>query len=208
LADGAQSATHAVARRHLGVCFDACHAAVEFESPDTVLARFDRSESDAGLGKIQFTSALSVLDARNNEAGRRALFALDEPRYLHQVRGQASHAVAAARDLPDLVRAWRDESSAWHKCDEWRCHFHVPVDVQKLADVGLSTTRDYADEALRLALDHPDEWRKPELHVEIETYTWDVLPRAARGAGELVDGLEREYRHVIAQLEKAGWRVA
>jgi hypothetical protein len=46
------------------------------------------------------------------------------------------------------------------------------------------------------------------LHVEIETYTWDVLPRAARGGGDLVDGLEREYRHVIRVLAASGWTAA
>lgn len=210
LGAGASSSPDAAAKRHLGYCFDACHAAVEFEVADCGFGALSLVGDDvgAGLGKIQFTSALSLLDAPDNERGRQALFALDEPRYLHQVHGQSPNSVARASDLPMLIRAWADESSAWHECDEWRCHFHVPVDVQQLQGVGLSTTRDFADSSLRTALDHPEEWGKPELHVEIETYTWDVLPRAARGAGELVDGLEREYRHVIALLEKAGWRAA
>ena len=44
------------------------------------------------------------------------------------------------------------------------------------------------------------------MHLEIETYTWDVIPDAARGTGALVDGLEREYRHVIERLALAGWQ--
>jgi len=53
---------------------------------------------------------------------------------------------------------------------------------------------------------HPELWGVDELHLEIETYTWDVLPGPARGTGELADGLEREYLHVIARLEAAGWK--
>jgi hypothetical protein len=53
-----------------------------------------------------------------------------------------------------------------------------------------------------------DAWGTPELHVELETYTWSILPDATRGAGALVDGLEREYAHLIGRLERAGWQRA
>jgi hypothetical protein len=75
------------------------------------------------------------------------------------------------------------------------------VDLESLS--GLGTTRAHADAVLAAALSDP-AWS--ELHLEIETYTWDVLPGEARGAGALVDGLEREYRHVMALLEDAGWQ--
>jgi hypothetical protein len=82
----------------------------------------------------------------------------------------------------------------------------VPVDLEELEGRGLSTTRDYADDVLRAALLDPRAWRHPELHLEIETYTWDVLPGEARGTGSLIDGLEREYRHVEARLHASGWQ--
>ncbi len=66
--------------------------------------------------------------------------------------------------------------------------------------------RCHADAILGRALAHPADWTGSELHVEIETYTWDVLPGAARGPGALVDGLEREYAHVLDLLARAGWR--
>jgi sugar phosphate isomerase/epimerase len=197
----------ATVRRHLGVCLDTCHAAIGFEPPWSVHAQADRS--CAGVAKMQFTSALSVLDPERNERGRRSLFALDEPRFLHQVTGQGDAVAARAGDIAELARAWSDPRSAWHRCTEWRCHFHVPIDIGAVEAEGLTTTRDYADRVLKSAVETHDQlWLRPELHVEIETYTWDVLPRAARGAGELVDGLEREYRHVIGELEKAGWKHA
>ena len=194
-------------QRHLGVCLDTCHSAVEFESERGALMR--AAQLGAGIGKMQFSSALSVRNANANAAAVAQLFALDEPRFLHQVTGRhADGAFMRAGDLPDAQSAWESGGWAWRECEELRCHFHVPVDVERL-DAGLSTTRAHADALLELVLgDRLEWWHRPELHVEIETYTWDVLPRAARGAGELVDGLEREYRHVIAQLERAGWRMA
>jgi hypothetical protein len=114
--------------------------------------------------------------------------------------------ICRAGDLPDARRAFDDHQPGWRECSEWRCHFHVPVDLEELAGRGLATTRQYADDVLRTVLAAPQAWRHGELHLEIETYTWDVLPRDARGAGELVDGLEREYRHVIGVLEGHGWR--
>jgi hypothetical protein len=84
----------------------------------------------------------------------------------------------------------------------------VPVDLAEVGGTGLATTRDHADATLAEALARPELWGTDELHVEIETYTWDVLPREARGAGEMVDGLEREYAHVLARLEAAGWHPA
>ena len=80
----------------------------------------------------------------------------------------------------------------------------MPVDLDEAA--GLSTTRAHAEATLAAALEDPQRWGTRDLHVEIETYTWDVLPGLARGAGDLVDGLEREYRAALEVLERAGWR--
>ena len=180
-----------------GTCLDCCHAAVEFEAPEEAV----RLATHGGpLGKLQFSSALALVDPAGNPAGRAALKALDEPRYLHQVTG-AGPARTAVSDLPELP----EEDPAWLACDEWRCHFHVPVDLDEAA--GLTTTRAHAEATLAAALADPTRWGTRDLHVEIETYTWDVLPGPARGAGDLVDGLEREYRAALAVLEKAGWRI-
>jgi hypothetical protein len=194
-------------RRHLGTCLDCCHAAVEFERD--AVARHVASGS--ALGKLQFSSALAVRRPGDDRAAREALLALDEPRYLHQVTGSRERATVRADDLPEVRGALASGPSPWMSCDEWRCHFHVPVDLERVSVVpdehsgGLVTTRDEADRILAqcLAL---ELWNPPELHVEIETYTWDILPGAARGTGALVDGLEREYVHVMDELARAGLR--
>ena len=185
-----------------GTCLDTCHAAVEFEDP---LASLNNAiEGGWPLGKIQFTSALSLHATRRSDID--ALLALDEPRYLHQVTARTADGhLLRVGDLPEL-RAKLDEPGGelWWRDTELRCHFHVPVDLAAVG--GLGTTREHADSTLAAALAHPELWGTDELHVEIETYTWDVLPREARGPGELVDGLEREYRHVIERLAAAGWK--
>ena len=190
-------------RRHVGTCLDACHSAVEFEHPqDAFLAA---TQDGTPLAKLQFSSALELVDPNGNDVARERLFALDEPVYLHQVTGRGPGGLQRALDLPDLARAHAD--GGWRDTDLWRCHFHVPVDLGQVGTAagGLGTTRAYADELLSLALSDPDRWGTPDLHLEIETYTWDVLPGEARGEGSLVDGLEREYTHVLARLTDAGW---
>ena len=192
----------ASARRPLGACLDACHAAVEFEEPR---AAFERATSDGHpLGKIQFSSALRVPDA-GDPAARAALFALDEPVYLHQVTGRRAGGLVRAVDLPEVRAAWEAGDASWTACEELRCHFHVPVDLDRVGGA-LETTRPFADAVLDAALDAPERWGSPELHVEVETYTWDVLPGAARGSGDRVDGLSRELEHARARLEARGWR--
>lgn len=188
--------------RHLGVCLDACHAAVEFEDPGRALARVT---AGGPMGKLQFSSALSLRNPGSSAEARAQLLAMDEPRYLHQVTGRCGAEFLRCNDLPDLAQALESDGSPWLDCDEWRCHFHVPVDLDRVG-AGLSTTIRHADEITNTLLAAPEDWSTAELHVEIETYTWDVLPGAARGSGALVDGLEREYGHVIDLLETAGWK--
>ncbi len=201
---GTRAEAHGPLLRHLGVCLDTCHAAVEFEEPEAALK--NATAHGNALGKLQFSSALALRDPDGDEAGRALFFGMDEPVYLHQVTGSPGGAgaeLARATDLPELRQAWEAGDASWRGCEEWRCHFHVPVDLDAVG--GLGTTRAQADATLQVVLAAPERWGTRELHVEIETYTWNVLPETARGAGELVDGLEREMRHVLALLEGAGW---
>jgi hypothetical protein len=199
--DGGYLVTRERFERHYGICLDACHSAVEFEDPVVAL---DLAGRCSAFGKLQYTSALALPEPRRNAAGLERLLALDEPRYLHQLRGRHGNDLVRADDLPELRRDFERPSSRWRECDELRCHFHVPVDREELG-AGLRTTRAHADALLDGLLSEPARWKAPELHVEIETYTWDVLPGSARGPGSLVEGLEREYRHVIGRLEARGW---
>src|SRR5262245_60816109 len=186
-------------RRHLGACLDTCHAAVEFEEPAQALAR---ATAGGVLGKLQFSSALALPRPDADEPGRAAFLALDEPVYLHQVTGRRAGELLRAVDLGELAR----EGARWRGCDEWRCHFHVPVDLAEFGTAGgLGTTRAEAERTLLAALAAPERWGSRELHVEVETYTWNLLPEARAGNGAVLAGLERELTHVLRLLEMAGW---
>jgi hypothetical protein len=188
--------------RHLGTCLDACHAAVEFEAPEDALRL---AHFDGPLGKLQVSNALALVDPGAHPLGVDALLALDEPRFLHQTTARAAGELLRVDDLDELrsVLAGPD-GERWRAASEWRCHFHVPVDREAL-EGGLSTTRKTADELVRAVATDLAHWHAHELHLEIETYTWSVLPGGARGGEALVAGLVREYEHVLRLLEREGW---
>ncbi len=200
--------------RHLGSCFDTCHSAVEFEDP---LAAFDNlTAAGVPIGKVQLSNAIALANPGQNVAGRERLLAMDEPAYLHQVTGRklgrSGEVHLQAGDLPELAEEVVKPESPWLECEEWRCHYHVPVDFAAAGDArlgGLSSTAAWADRALEHVLAEPERWGSSELQLEIETYTWDLLADPNQNRSQvLVDGLEREYRHVLARLEAAGWQPA
>lgn len=188
-----------VVARHLGVCLDTCHAAVEFEDTADVLERI----APRRLGKVQLASALRLPAPSQDTTGRERLLALDEPVYLHQVTGRAPDgSLLRAGDLDEL----KERPPDWDACDEWRCHFHVPVDApQPLPEAGgLSTTANDSADLVGALLDAPERWGTDDLHLEVETYTFDVLPPAWREGG-LAAGLARELEWARALLESRGW---
>ncbi len=189
--------------RHLGNCLDSCHSAVEFERAGEAVELATR----APLAKAQVTNAITLLAPRENVEAREALLALDEERFLHQTTGRLRPVFPRSNDLPELRAELEAEDSPWLRCDQWRTHFHVPVNLTDLGVPGLTTTREHTREILTLLLTAPERWPGDELHLEIETYTWEILPGAARGTGDLVDGLRREYEEVLTGLRLGGWLV-
>ncbi|MDP9367287.1 MAG: metabolite traffic protein EboE [Chloroflexota bacterium] len=166
---------------HIRVCFDACHVAVGYEDPALVLDRF--AEVGIQVGKVQVSSAVKVAlpddrHAREEMAARLAAFA--ESTYLHQVV-QRNHNGSFARfpDLPDALPAIVDSCAA-----EWRIHFHVPIFVERYET--FASTQDDLRRVLALLRE-----RRFTSHLEIETYTWDVLPIALKA--DLLDSISREY---------------
>jgi hypothetical protein len=75
---------------------------------------------------------------------------------------------------------------------ELRTHFHVPVFLEELGAFG--TTRYAVQEALRLHRETP-----LSDHLEIETYTWDVLPPELKSS-DITDYVSRELEFVRAEL--------
>jgi sugar phosphate isomerase/epimerase len=178
-AAGAESAM----RRHLGVCYDVCHAAVEFEDPQESIARL-RAEGIL-IGKLQLSSALRI--AALDAASARQLAAFAEPVYLHQAVQKAGGALTRYVDLPQALAAGGAAAGA-----ELRVHFHVPVFLEQMEHFG--TTQAFLAQILAQHRAAPIS-----RHLEVETYTWDVLPKAYRTA-ELGAAIARELDWVKARL--------
>ncbi|MEY3274788.1 MAG: metabolite traffic protein EboE [Verrucomicrobiota bacterium] len=176
--------------RFLGVNYDCCHLAVEFETASEALGRL----RDAGIriSKFHLSNALAV---RPTATARESLRAFLDPVYFHQVvERRASGELQRHRDL-DIALATPPSPSA--AGDEWRIHFHVPLHARPRE--GFATTADHVSGVL------DEVQRNPSLcqHFEMETYTWEVLPADLKQAS-VVDQLAAEYAWTLGQLGQRG----
>lgn len=171
-------------RSHVGLCFDVCHSAVEFEETMEMLEAV--RAAGIAVAKIQLSSALRVsADASDFE---RLLGKFDDGIYLHQTVERRNGALTRHTDLPAAFAAARSGNAG----GEWRVHCHVPVFVESYGDLG--STQQQLRDALRLC-------RKQEVspHLEVETYTWNVLPNTLKSS-DLVGDIVRELQWVRAEL--------
>ncbi len=175
LSGRAPSAAEALLRRHLGLCLDVCHAAVEFETPADSLAALHRAE--VSVMKLQLSSALAVprMDRGTAELLRR----FDDGVYLHQVVEQGPNGLTRYLDLPDALAAWHAGAVPGDGMPgrEWRVHCHVPVFHDAPLGQFATTQPTLLDMLARQRADGISP------HLEVETYTWDVLPPELRTGG-------------------------
>jgi sugar phosphate isomerase/epimerase len=182
--------------RHVGVCYDVCHQAVEFEDVAASIRRLRAHQ--IRINKVHVTCAIELADPAGNAEGRAALADYVEERYLHQTlarsaTGQILRAVDLTRELA------LDPPQEFRLAEAWRVHFHVPVDAERLGP--LSTTRPILRQALCAiaALDYAP-------HLEVETYTWQVLPGGpARTDDQFNVGLARELAATHGMLADVGY---
>jgi hypothetical protein len=174
----------------VGLCLDTCHLAVSFADPVSTVA----SIYEAGLEvvKVQASAALQV-EEPSSEAARLALADFTEPRYLHQVRERGAGTVLMADDLPEALAELPGN-------DVWRVHFHVPLHARPAAPLSATT------DVLRTAISTLRSTVDIMPHVEVETYTWSVLPETAGNGGEtaLIRGIAAELRWAAANLLELG----
>lgn len=174
-----------VLKDHLGLCWDTCHQAVEFEDPLASLGRL--KEMGLRVGKVQLSNALEVHPLHQS---LEALRKFSEERYLHQVIGRDEEgSLHRARDLPEIF-----EDPRWKSLEILRIHFHIPLFCRELP--GLSSTLDGMYKSLDFFLN-----QSLPVHLEVETYTWDVLPEREKQAKEdLWALLGKELRVVLEYL--------
>jgi sugar phosphate isomerase/epimerase len=179
----ARGDAEAALRRHLGVCYDVCHAAVEFEDPAGSLDALHRA--GIAIPKLQLSAALRIPVVGPATADHLRPF--DEPVYLHQVIERQGGRLRRHLDLPQALATLDEAQGA-----EWRVHFHVPIFLAELTD--FSTTQAFLGEILALHRRQP-----MSAHLEVETYTWDVLPAHYRQL-DVASAIARELTWVIEQL--------
>ena len=176
---------------HLGVNYDTCHFAVEFESPQEAVTRLQ--QHGIRLSKIHLSNALKF---RSNPAALAQLRAFADDVYLHQAIIRADDgSFSRFKDL-DLAFASplaRETAPA----AEWRVHFHVPLHSQLSG--AFDTTADHIHGLLPLLQANP----KLCSHLEMETYTWAVLPDALK-TRDVTEQLVAEYRWTLHQLAAHG----
>ena len=171
-------------RRHIGVCLDTCHVAMQFEN----LVDSYRSYVNSGIriSKVQLSAALN---AHSPPRGTDALKPFVEPVYLHQVKARDSKdARYSWYDLPDALA----EMPNFPDIQELNVHFHVPL-FFNMGGVLRSTVDSLTPEFFK-------ELRGGGTsHLEIETYTFDVIPPELH-PGDVVRSVAREYSWVMEQL--------
>lgn len=180
---------HAAAARalhdHLGVCLDLCHAAVEFEQPADCIRRLETAGIRVPKMQISAGLRLSALDTDALAALQR----FNDPVYLHQVVQRGPGGLERFADLPDALASLQGATAD----REWRVHFHVPIFLDRLAP--FDSTQSFIREVLAIHRARP-----VSAHLEVETYTWGVLPEPFR-SGTVDAAVARELAWVRTELD-------
>lgn len=177
--------------RRIGVNYDTCHMAIQFESAAESLAKLVKNH--IRISKVHLSSALSVVPT---DAARQALRQFIDPVYLHQVVSRdASGAKTRWVDLDQALESSPDATAA--AASEWRVHFHVPLYAQP--DEAMATTVEHLEATLDFVAQHPTVCS----HFEFETYTWEVLPPHLR-ADSVVEQLIAEYQWCLNAFAARG----
>ena len=168
---------------HIRVCLDTCHVAISYEEPAQMLKACERA--GIKIGKVQLSAALALdLRAQTHADRVNSLRPFAEGIYLHQVVER--HNDGRLRHYPDLSEALRCTPAA--SAREWRLHFHVPL-FTPTCDAW-ETTAAHALETLSLV--QASGFTEA---LELETYTWEVLPEGLKRG--LTDSIEAEYRWAL-----------
>lgn len=177
--------------QYLGVNYDACHFAVEYEEPHQAIQTL--RQNGISICKIHISNALKF---QASAAALQQVAALQDEVYLHQVIVRRRDApLARFKDLGLALAsplALETEPPA-----EWRVHFHVPLYLPPLGE--LQTTADHLHGLFELLQADPRLCSQ----LEMETYTWAVLPDSLRNQ-DVTEQIVHEYRWILQQLAKKG----
>jgi len=178
------SEAHGALRRHIGIVFDIGHQAVGFEDIPVSLQKL--VDAAIPIFKLQEVAAMHIPVVTQEAVDALAQYAKSV--YLTQTVQKKDGRLTKFLNLEDAFAAWKNDPGP----REWRTHFHVPVFLE---DLGVfRTTRFALEQALKVHKATP-----LSRQLEIETYTWDVLPAHLK-TGDIVDYVCREIEWVRGQL--------
>jgi hypothetical protein len=179
-------------RRYLGVTYDTCHFAVEFENPEQSIEQLRQHEIK--LSKIHLSSALKVGPTPEN---CQALAAYADSTYFHQVIQRNPD--GSLLRYKDLDLALKSPMGINSQINEWRIHFHIPLHSEPVRH--FSNTTDHLLGALKMLQRYPNLC----YHLEMETYTWEVMPSEMKNRN-VVEQLAAEYRWTLQRLAEFGFQ--
>ena len=172
----------------IGVNYDTCHLAIEYENAKESLLLL--KNNNIKISKIHLSSALKL---KPNQQTVDSLKEYQDDVYLHQVIARLQNGdLIRFKDLPDAI-----ENFLKGNCndDEWRVHFHIPLHASP--DSLFDDTRDHIKDTLSVLSSDPEMCK----HLEMETYTWEVLPNSMQ-SNSVVDQLSLEYDWTLNSLRE------
>lgn len=174
----------------IGVNYDTCHLAIEYEDAIDSLSLF--SKNNIRISKFHLSSALKL---KPNQVAIDTLKAYQEDVYLHQVIGKLNNGrIMRYKDLPDAINEFDPDLNDY---SEWRVHFHIPLHA---SPGGIfDDTRDHITDTLKVLAADPEICQ----HIEMETYTWEVLPKSMQ-SNNVVEQLSLEYEWTLNSLRDVG----
>jgi hypothetical protein len=175
----------------LGVNYDCCHLAIEFEEPQAALGRL--RQAGIQISKLHLSNALKT---HPTFEARKALTAFTDEVYFHQVVSRSMNGrIVRYRDLDVALNSGKTTPPAL--TDEWRIHFHIPLHCPPTG--ALETTAEHVEGVLDWLQANPDLCE----HLEMETYTWEVMPPEMKNRS-VVEQLVAEYEWTLARLRERG----
>jgi hypothetical protein len=175
-------------KAHIRLCYDVCHFAIGYEDQEEVIRQL--KQKGIGIGKIQISAALkgNFAHAHERASVKQAFATYNEPVYLHQVVARKDD--GSLLHYPDLPEALADADDP--EVNEWRAHFHVPVFSEQFGI--LESTQQQIRQLIEMQKNSP-----MTSHLEIETYTWEVLPSFLKLP--LHESIIRELQWVMELLD-------
>jgi hypothetical protein len=181
----------ALVKTHIQACYDVCHFAIVYEDPQDTFSQLQ--QAGIKIGKIQISAALKALipdSAKERFSLGKRLEEFAESTYLHQVVGRREDkSLNSYSDLPQAL-----DYLTKTKEKEWRIHFHVPVFLENYGS--LSSTQEEISVVLKEILNN----RNLTEHLEVETYTWGVLPEDTHLT--LGESISRELSWVVEEMNQ------